>query len=150
MKFGHMFPPLVENFLAAAAAHDGRALDREDRRFLELAVKSKRLPHRAESVGVSLFEQKAAALLFDRVWSPPGYEGRAPDDIAVYGATDIEVMWDVLCTGIAKQALVAAGNQSRDSESVTPRQLRAGIARKDYCNKSREILRNHGYDAPTF
>jgi hypothetical protein len=54
-----------------------------------------RLPAASETVGVSLYLPKTAALAFDRVWSPPDIY-LVPEDIAVYAATDAEVMAQLL------------------------------------------------------
>jgi hypothetical protein len=49
------------------------------------------LPNTDDTVAVALDKPKTASLFFDRIWWAPGMEGGPPDEMTVFGATDIEV-----------------------------------------------------------
>src|SRR5262245_28928892 len=50
------------------------------------------LPKPGETVGITRYRQKTAALLFDRVWYSPILTDQPPEDIRVNGATEIELL----------------------------------------------------------
>lgn len=60
------------------------------------------LPSAGESVAITDSRLKTAALAFDRVLSPPTLEGGAPPNIAVYGATALEIWVQAVLTIAAK------------------------------------------------
>jgi hypothetical protein len=53
-------------------------------------------PAKEETIAVARGCRKTAALLYDRVWSPPFYPEPAPSEIGVYGATEIEIWYYIV------------------------------------------------------
>ncbi len=70
---------------------------------------SPNLPAPNESVGVTIFKPKTAALFFDRVWRCPGLVAKLPNDVTCYGATQMEYMPAIL--GMAAQLLEISSTQ---------------------------------------
>jgi hypothetical protein len=54
-----------------------------------------RLPEAAETVAVTLDNPKTGALFFDRLWYAPCMEDGPPNEVMVWGATDVEI-WPIV------------------------------------------------------
>jgi len=67
------------------------------------------LPQKYETVAVAFTNMKTAALVYDRIWSPPAYAHRPPEHIAVYGGTDFEI-WLQATTVLVERAPDLARN----------------------------------------
>jgi len=81
----------------SAAPEDRCHLADELSRIIEKRFGAANLPRSGETVAVTLDKPKTGALFFDRVWYAPGMSGGPPDEVTVFGATDVEV-WPLVVT----------------------------------------------------
>jgi len=66
------------------------------------------MPLPGEITGVSRLRPKTAALLFDRIWMPGPWVPQSFKDVAVYGATDLEIIGCVLSKFLLQNSLPPA------------------------------------------
>jgi hypothetical protein len=106
---------------------------RETAALLRERCGNARLPVQGETVAVATQNPKTAALLFDRIWSPPRIDTPIPDEVQYYGASFAELllqtalMSQTFMDQVRERAPTLSEQEKRDNSAASTRMLAEAI-----------------------